>query len=265
MKLNKIHVIIASILFFIIGYFTSSSVIEIISAVSGLLCVWLAAKEHIWNYPIGFVNIAAFMYVFWGAGLYADFTLQIIFAALSAYGWTYWLKGKGDKSVKPTKRVTTSEIILYILIAIVGTFLWANVNLRIFNGVALPYFDAFVAVLSVIAQVMLSRKRLENWYVWILVDVLSVGMYWYKDLHLVSLLYVFFLVNAVYGLIAWKREYKKFQLEQTIDKIVKETQKSAENIGNALQTPWLKFVEEHQRAYYTTDDPENPFNKGEKL
>lgn len=251
MKLNKIHVIIASVLFFVVGYFTSSSVIEVVSAVSGLLCVWLAAKESIWSYPIGFVNIAAFMYIFWGAGLYADFTLQILFAALSAYGWVYWLRGKGNYAVKPTKRVTTSGIILYIVITIVGTFAWANFNLMVFDGVALPYFDAFVAILSVIAQIMLSRKRLENWYVWIVVDVLSIWMYWYKDLHLLSLLYLFFLVNAVYGLIEWKKEYKRLQVEQMVNKIIKETS-------------WTEFVEEHQKTYYTTDDPEHPFNKGEK-
>jgi nicotinamide mononucleotide transporter len=258
MTLNKVHVTIASILFFIVGYFTSSSTIEIVSAVSGLLCVWLAAKESIWSYPIGFVNIAAFMYIFWGAGLYADFTLQILFAALSAYGWVYWLKGKGNHTVKPTKRVTTSEIILYIVITIVGTFLWANFNLMVFHGVALPYFDAFVAILSVIAQIMLSRKRLENWYVWIVVDVLSIWMYWYKDLHLLSLLYVFFLVNAVYGLIAWKSEFRKLQEERMINKMIK-NQKYIEE-----QTPWVKFITEHQGTYYTTDDPENPFNKGGK-
>lgn len=250
-KLNKLHVLIASVVFLAVGYFTSSSTIEIVSAVSGLLCVWLAAKENIWSYPIGFVNIAAFMYIFWGADLYADFTLQIIFSLLSAYGWIYWLKDKGNKPVKPTKRVTRSEIILYIVIAIIGTYLWANFNLRIFHGVALPYFDAFVAILSVIAQVLLSSKRLENWYVWIVVDVLSIWMYWYKDLHLVSLLYVFFLVNAVYGLIAWKNEYnnnKKREFAENLEEM-KENER------------WHRFIEEHQRAYYTTDDPEHPFNR----
>ena len=100
-------------------------------------------------------------------------------------------------------------------------------------------------------------------HVWIVVDVLSIWMYWYKDLHLLSLLYLFFLVNAVYGLIAWKKEYKRLQVEQMVNKIIKETQVSAENIANALKTPWTKFIEEHQKTYYTTDDPEHPFNKGD--
>lgn len=209
MKLNKLHVSIASVLFLFVGYFTSSSTIEVVSAVSGLLCVWLAAKESIWNYPVGFINIASFMYVFWGANLYADFTLQIIFGILSAIGWIYWLIGRGEAKVRQTKKLTISEIILLIVLTVVGTIIWAKFNIYVFDNVAIPYFDAFVAVLSVVAQVLLSYKRLENWYVWVVVDILSIGMYWYKDLHLLSFLYVFFLINAVYGLISWKVEYER--------------------------------------------------------
>lgn len=216
MKLNKWHLGIASIVFLVIGYFTSSTTVEIVSAVSGLMCVWLAAKENIWTYPIGFVNIGAFMYIFWGANLYADFTLQIIFAALSAYGWVYWLINKGNAPVRPTKRITRDEIIMYSILLIGGSYLWANINIYFFDCPAIPYFDAFVAMLSVIAQIMLSAKRLENWYVWIAVDVLSIGLYWYKDLHIVAILYVFFLVNAIYGAIAWHKEYKNKEVFQYV-------------------------------------------------
>lgn len=207
MNIKAFHLFIVTIVFFAVSYFTSSSIIELISAISGLLCVWLAAKESIWTYPIGMVNIAAFMYIFWGAGLYADFTLQIFFAILSIYGWIFWLTKRGNSNVRPTKKLTLNGWILFIPLIILGSYVWASVNIEIFDNPSIPYLDAFVATLSIAAQIMLSSKRLENWYLWIAVDILSIGMYWYKDLHLVSLLYVFFLINAVYGLISWRREY----------------------------------------------------------
>ena len=149
------------------------------------------------------------MYIFWGAGLYADFTLQIVFSILSVYGWAYWLLNRGGKPVRPTQRMSISEIIVYGILVIAGTFAWAEINIYLFDNPSIPYLDAFIAMLSVVAQMLLSTKRLENWYVWIAVDVISVGMYWYKDLHIVAILYAFFLVNAVYGLLAWKKEYNK--------------------------------------------------------
>ncbi|MEK5036196.1 nicotinamide riboside transporter PnuC [Paenibacillus sp. FSL R7-0302] len=208
MKLNKWHMIIASILFLVVGYFTSSTAIEIASTVSGLLCVWLAAKQNIWTYPIGFVNIVFFMIVFYDARLYADFSLQIFFAVLSTYGWIYWLRNKGDQPVKATQKTSAGLAIAMMALTIIGTALWGYV-LHQYTDASIPYADAFIAILSVVAQILLSSKRLENWYVWILVDVLSVGMYFYKGLHVIGILYIVFTINAIYGAIAWHKQYKE--------------------------------------------------------
>lgn len=208
MKINKWHVFIISIIFLVVGYFTSSTAIEIASTVSGLLCVWLAAKENIWNYPIGFVNIACFMFVFYDAKLYADFSLQIFFAILSAYGWIYWLKSKGDRPVKQTQKISLKLSLWMIALVVVGTLAWGFV-LKQYTDASIPYADSFIAILSVVAQILLSSKRLENWYVWILVDVLSVGMYFYKGLHVIGILYIVFTINAIYGAIAWHKQYRE--------------------------------------------------------
>lgn len=204
------HVGLATVVFGVIGYFTSSNLIEIISAVSGLLCVWLAACRNIWNYPIGFINIAAFMIIFYDAKLYADFTLQIVFAVLGGWGWYIWLTKRRGERVRPTTKLFTYEWIAYGGIVVFLTGLWGYI-LQTYTDASIPYADAFIATLSVFAQFLLSKKVLQNWYIWITVDVLSIIMYTYKGLDIIAILYGFFLINAIYGAVAWTKEYNKLQ------------------------------------------------------
>jgi nicotinamide mononucleotide transporter len=202
------HVALATVLFGVIGYFTSSSTVELISAVTGLLCVWLAARENIWTYPIGLINIACFMWIFYDVKLYADFTLQIIFAILSVMGWVVWLTKRQGKDVRPTTQLNGSGWSLVAIATVVITALW-GVVLQRYTDASIPYVDAFIATLSVIAQWLLSKKVLQNWHLWIAVDVLSVGMYFYKGLNLIGILYIVFLINAIYGLMEWRKSYAK--------------------------------------------------------
>jgi nicotinamide mononucleotide transporter len=202
------HVLLATILFGIIGYFTSSSTIEIVSAVSGLLCVWLAARENVWTYPIGLINIAAFMYIFFDAKLYADFTLQIVFAILSVMGWVVWLTKRQGKYIRPTTSLDFQGWTCITISVFIITLIWGSI-LKTYTDASIPYLDAFIATLSIVAQWLLSKKILQNWYLWIAVDVLSIGMYFYKDLTLIGILYIVFLFNAIYGLYQWRNNYEK--------------------------------------------------------
>lgn len=190
-----------------VAYFTSSSPIEILSAISGLLCVWLAAKRNVWTYPVGLVNIVCYMYMFYNVQLYADAGLQIVFFVLSLYGWFIWLTKREGQPVRPTRVMTTREWVLLLPVILAITIVWGG-SLHNFTNASIPYLDAFVASMSVVAQFFMGKKVLENWLLWIAIDVLSIGMYMYKDLHIVALTYVFFLANAVYGYIAWKKEYE---------------------------------------------------------
>lgn len=191
-----------------IAYATNSTWIEIIASVTGLFSVWLAAKENVWYYPVGFVNIITFAYIFHGVQLYADFTLQIVFFALSVYGWWIWLTKREGRPVRPTTSLTRRGWLFIILAVPAIAAVW-GLMLTQFTDASIPYVDAFVATLSMTAQYLLSRKTLQNWYLWITVDVLSVGMYWYKGLYTISFTYFIFLLICIAGLVSWKTAYRQ--------------------------------------------------------
>jgi nicotinamide mononucleotide transporter len=188
-----------------IAYFTSSTLLEIAATTTGLLSVWLTARERIWAWPIGLVNVACFFYMFEDARLYADMMLQIFFFVLSVYGWIAWLTGRGGAKVRPTRKISSAQVRLLAVLLVVVTLLW-GFALRQYTDASIPYADALIATLSLIAQYLLSSKVFENWLCWIAVDVLSIGMYAYKDLYSLAFLYAIFLAIAVAGHLSWKKE-----------------------------------------------------------
>lgn len=183
------------------------SLIEWLGAISGLLCVWLTAKERISSFPIGIVNIGFFAYMFFDAKLYADAMLQVaFFLPLTLYGWYVWLHGnQNTKNVTVTRDITKRELLGSIGAFVVGSAVWAMVLHR-FTDASIPWIDAPLAMASIIAQLLLSRKVIQNWLIWIGVDVFSVGMYFYKGLNITAALYAVFLCIAVKGYLSWRSE-----------------------------------------------------------
>jgi nicotinamide mononucleotide transporter len=165
----------------------------------------MTAREHIWAWPIGLVNVGCFFFMFWEAKLYADMTLQVFFFVLSIYGWVVWLTKREGAKVRPTRTITWRLSVVLGLLLITVTLIWVYV-LKHFTDASIPYADAFIATLSLLAQYLLSSKVLENWLCWVAVDVLSIAMYFYKGLNGVAFLYVIFLIIAAAGYISWKRE-----------------------------------------------------------
>lgn len=183
------------------------SAIEWLGAISGLLCVWLTAKERISSFPIGLINIGFFAYMFFDAKLYADATLQIaFFLPLTLYGWYVWLHGKqNSKSVAVTRDISKSELVTSVCTFVTGSVIWAFILAK-FTDAAVPWIDAPLAMASIVAQLLLSRKVIQNWLVWIVVDVFSIGMYAYKGLNITAVLYAVFLCIAVKGFLDWRKE-----------------------------------------------------------
>lgn len=182
------------------------TIIELIAAFFGLLCVWLTARESIWSMPTGIINCVLFIYMFFTAKLYADMGLQIIFIGLIIYGWKTWLSGdKNNLGVIKTRDVSKVEIAYGFAFFCMGSALLGNM-LNTYTDAALPYLDAPLAVASIIAQALLSRKVLQNWLIWIVVDVLSISMYYYKELYITSGLYFIFLCIAMRGYLKWQKE-----------------------------------------------------------
>lgn len=188
-----------------------SAPLEAFGFVTGAWCVWLTVKEHIWNFPIGLANSAIYLVVFLEARLFADSGLQVVYLILGLWGWYWWLKGGENRSVLKVSRTPVGEWAVLLLI-VAGATAGFTVYLASVKDAA-PFLDALTTVLSLVAQYMLTRKYLENWWVWMGTDVIYVGLYIYKGLYLTSALYVIFIVLCVAGLRAWLESHRSSSME----------------------------------------------------
>lgn len=180
------------------------SSLELVAALFGAVSVYLSVRQNIWSWPTAIVNVGLYALVFFEAKLYADMGLQVIYVVLSVYGWYEWLYGGENRTKLRVTRTGSRLGALLALIALSGAAL-LGVVLRGATDAALPFMDSFLSSTSLVAQWMMTRKKLENWLVWIGVDVLYVGMFIYKHLYITAGLYTVFLALAVRGFIDWQR------------------------------------------------------------
>ena len=178
--------------------------LELVAALIGAISVWLSVRQNIWSWPTAIVNVVLYSIVFYEAKLYADMGLQVVYAVLSVYGWYEWLYGGAGRTELRVTRTGVRIGAVLALIAAVGSVLLGTALHR-GTDAALPYMDASLSSTSLVAQWMMTRKLLENWLVWIAVDVLYVGMFVFKGLYLTAGLYAVFLALAVQGYLGWRR------------------------------------------------------------
>jgi nicotinamide mononucleotide transporter len=180
------------------------SLLEWVAVAFGVAGVLLTVRQNPWCWPLGIVNVSLSAVVFWETRLYADAALQIVYVALCSYGWWAWLRGGTDSTPLHVSRAPRS--LGWLAAAAAVAFAWALGSvLHRATDAALPFWDAGTASGSLLAQWMQTRKWLENWTVWIVVDVVYVGMYVAKGLMLFAGLYALFGLLAVLGLREWRR------------------------------------------------------------
>lgn len=185
------------------------SIWEILGAGLGLIGVALMIRQNIWGWPIGLVQVAVYAWVFFEAKLYSDAVLQVCFIVLQAYGWWHWLR-RSDRAQPelPVTRLGARARLLWMGAGAAATAGWGELMQRTTDA-ALPRWDAFILVFSLIAQWLQARKRLENWAGWMMVNVVVVGVCWHKGLRLTAGLYVIFFAMAVAGHVTWLRPPRK--------------------------------------------------------
>lgn len=182
-----------------------SSALELVGFVFGVAAVWLMTRQQVAAWPVGIVNVALYAVLFTRAGLYSDAGLQVVYAGLSLYGWVRWSRGDAASHTPlPVTRTPRREAALAALAAVIGWLALATVTSRL-PGTSLPWLDAALVSGSLVTQWLAARKRLENWACWIVLDVVYVGLFAYKQLHLTALLYAVFAALAVRGHVAWSR------------------------------------------------------------
>lgn len=179
---------------------------EVLGFATGGACVWLLVRQHIWNWPIGLANNLFFFVLFLRARLFADMGLQLVYFALGVYGWIMWARGAGRAPLRIT-RATRSEWLA--LAALVPLATWRLRLVLVAAGGAAPFGDALTTALSLGAQYLQCRKRLENWYLWIAADLIYVPLYLGRGLPLTAVLYTVFLAMCLVGLREWSRHWRQ--------------------------------------------------------
>lgn len=182
--------------------------IEWIAAIAGAVSVYLSARENIWSWPTAIGNVSLYTLIFYGSGLYSDMGLQVVYLALSIYGWYQWLHGGAQHGRLSVSRASMRVWATVGVIAVVFWLALARYTSTL-PGVSVPHLDSGLTALSLVAQWMMTRKILENWILWIIADIVYVPMYIYKGLHVTAGLYAVFLVLAVVGFVQWRRSFAR--------------------------------------------------------
>lgn len=182
--------------------------IEAIATVFGIIAVWLVVRRHIWCWPTGLIQVTLYVWIFYQAKLYSDMILHVIYIFLLAYGWYHWLHGGKNDTELSVTTLRRRSVFGWIALTAGGTFAWGFFMQR-FTDASVPYIDAFTTVASLVAQWLTARKKLESWHFWLVVDVVAIGVYWYKGLYITTGLYVVFLFLATLGLLEWRKAVLK--------------------------------------------------------
>jgi nicotinamide mononucleotide transporter len=177
---------------------------EVVGVLTGVLGVWLTTRQKIWCWPVGIVSVASFIVVFFGARLYAAMGLQCVYVGLLAYGWHSWLHGGEGDGVLKVSRLPRRLVLGLFAFAAAGSGL-AGYWLRARTDEALPYLDGFTTSFSLVAQWMQAKKYVENWLVWVVVDVVYVAMSLSQGLTLTAGLYALYVCLALLGFRDWRR------------------------------------------------------------
>lgn len=195
----------------VIEYFNHTwGYVELAGTIASLICVYLAVKQNIWTWFWGAIGVSFFGPLFFHYQLYSDAWLQIaFFLPIQALGWYWWMKkgpsAKDDLPVESMKPTTFGVLCLLI----VSVALANGVIMQTYTDASFPYIDALTTWMSVVAQILMIRKFVQSWYLWVAMDIIAIGVYAAKGLVVVSGLYAVFLVIAVFGGIAWYRSYKE--------------------------------------------------------
>jgi nicotinamide mononucleotide transporter len=178
--------------------------LELISFVLSVLTVLLNIRQNHWAWLFAIISSAAYGMVFFNSRLYGDMGLQVVFIIVSIWGWYSWLHGGVQRQALDVTRLDRRGWIVS-LIAWAAGFVLLSWFLKTWTDTDVPHADGFLTAGSLLGQVLLSRKKVENWHAWIAVDVLYVGLYLYKHLVLTAILYAVFVAMAAIGLRAWSR------------------------------------------------------------
>ena len=191
-------------------YPTYEIVLEVTAIVFGLLSVWYAKKDNIWVFPTGIINTAIYVYLLWKWSLLGDMMINFYYVVMSIYGWYHWTRKKDDVVEFPISRMNTYEkkgsVVIFVLtigfVVAVYTFFdkfthWTS------------YVDTLVTGIFFVGMWLMARRKIENWILWIIGDIISIPMYFVKGYSFTSIQYLIFTIIAILGYLEWKKTLQR--------------------------------------------------------
>ena len=199
--------------FFLRGYQEREPYLIILEAIAflfGIASVWYAKKASILVYPTGIICTVITVYLFFIDRLMGDMMMNFYYAVMSVYGWWNWNRKKDDKIVVSISRTTTKEKIIGIVLAILTMLVTYTVYLIFEKDIkTFNYIDIFTSGLFFTAMWYMANKKIENWTLWIIADIISIPLYASRGWGMFSLQYLIFTLLAIQGYMAWKKTYNK--------------------------------------------------------
>ena len=209
------------IVFTILGY--DMSLLELIATITGAIAVGLSALENVWSWIIGLLNVTLAFFLFYQIQLYPDMFLQVFFFVTNIIGFWHWKFPKAAEANAINEliitRLSLKNFAILSGIGVLGTIVMGNFSANLHELApnlfslpsAFPYMDSFTTVMSIVATFMMIRKKVETWWIWLVVDVIATYMYYIKDVKLYTLLYFVFVIIAAFGAWEWTKRYMKQQ------------------------------------------------------
>lgn len=181
---------------------------EVIGTVTGIVSIYLNTRENPLGWPIGLISVIYYIYIFWEVDLYGDVILHIVYLIMGVYGWYQWMYGTrntaGEKVTLQIKQTSSRRLAGLFGVGLLTTGIM-GFFLKEYTPNTLPYADAFTTAFSLVGTYMLARKYIENWLLWMVVNIACIIIYYIKGLDITSGLYVIYLILAFVGYFNWRK------------------------------------------------------------
>ncbi len=179
--------------------------LELFAAVLGVIAVWLTVKQNPWCWPIGLVMVLLYSWIFYEVKLYSDMLLQLVYAVLQLYGWWQWTRPDRVEDARQVSSLGAGQVFTGLGAGLLAS-LCLGAAMAHWTDAAQPWLDAALTGFSLVAQVWMAQKRVQCWALWMVLDVVFVGLFLYKGLYLTAALYALFTLIAVRGWVQWRRD-----------------------------------------------------------
>lgn len=193
----------------IINGIIQTTLLEWIAVATGLASVWFSMKENIWVYPTGIVSVLIYVYLAFHYKLYADMGVNFYYFVMSVYGWYFWIHPKDESKDQVPVTVNSRNENIFTIALMLGSFGILYFGLSNFTDSDVAFWDATTTCFAIAGMYLMARKKLENWIAWIITDLISIPLYFYKGLVLTSFQFLIFTILAFAGYITWRNSLKE--------------------------------------------------------